>query len=331
MKALDAASLKLGDIILTSSFSLVSKTIRAGIWSDISHALLYVQDHSVIDATRDGVHARNTQRLIMEDGCAVHVLRFDELTESQLQTVCEYARQQVGTQYSVKEAVQTGLGRAGQQSKKQFCSRLVAQAYFAAGIRLVPNADFCSPKELRDSPLLRNMGDLTVQVSQDYLRQSKSALDITKITADATNAVLKGARRINPSIQSLSDVSQHLITNPKDDDVIADLYEASGYLLIWQVECERSPWQYEVALMELAAREGLDVEGYCRSTLADEKFGGSRFIANRDILKNLYSRYRLRTFRSLLALYEKLVELQETRVLVARSWLQLSGFPINSA
>ena len=37
--------------------------------------MIYVQDHSVIDATAEGVQARDTQRLFFEDECAIHVLR----------------------------------------------------------------------------------------------------------------------------------------------------------------------------------------------------------------------------------------------------------------
>jgi hypothetical protein len=40
--------------------------------SDISHAMIYVEDRSVIDATAESVQARNTQRLLFEDECAVH-------------------------------------------------------------------------------------------------------------------------------------------------------------------------------------------------------------------------------------------------------------------
>jgi hypothetical protein len=77
MKRLKMSALLRGDIILTTTAAAVSKAIRWGTKSDISHAMICVQHGSVIDATSEGVHARNTQRLFFEDGCALHVLRFE--------------------------------------------------------------------------------------------------------------------------------------------------------------------------------------------------------------------------------------------------------------
>jgi hypothetical protein len=72
--------------------------------SDISHAMIYVEDQSVIDATGEGVQSRNTQRLLFEDDCPVYALRFrDELTEIQAREICTFVRAQVGKQYSAKE------------------------------------------------------------------------------------------------------------------------------------------------------------------------------------------------------------------------------------
>ncbi len=71
MKRLNAASLKAGDVILTTTAAKISKTVRFGTGSDISHAMVYVEDHSVIHATGDGVQARNTQHLLFEDDSPV--------------------------------------------------------------------------------------------------------------------------------------------------------------------------------------------------------------------------------------------------------------------
>jgi hypothetical protein len=46
MKRLNEASLKVGDIILTTTTATVSKAIRTATRSDISHAMIYVQDRS---------------------------------------------------------------------------------------------------------------------------------------------------------------------------------------------------------------------------------------------------------------------------------------------
>ena len=75
MKRLREEAIRIGDIILTTTTTSVSKAIRLATGSDISHAVVYVQHRSVIDATGEGVQARNTQRLFFEDECSIHVLR----------------------------------------------------------------------------------------------------------------------------------------------------------------------------------------------------------------------------------------------------------------
>src|SRR5690606_28294868 len=67
MKRLNATVLVPGDIILTTTTAAASRAIRVATRSDISHAMVYVQNCSVIDATGEGVHARNTQRIFFEE------------------------------------------------------------------------------------------------------------------------------------------------------------------------------------------------------------------------------------------------------------------------
>src|ERR1035438_2556258 len=110
MKGLNGDFLKVGDVILTATRAKVSKAVRFGIGSDISHAMVYVADHSVIDATGDGVQARNTQRLLFEDDSPVHVLRSRETpSESQFREISTFVRGRIGAEYSTKEAMRTVL------------------------------------------------------------------------------------------------------------------------------------------------------------------------------------------------------------------------------
>jgi hypothetical protein len=129
VKKLNELSPKVGDIILTTTTAAVGKVIRATTKSDISHAMIYVESHSVIDVTANGVQACNTRRLFFEDDCSVYVLRpRDDLPADNVKAVCTYVRAQVGTQYATKEAIRSAIGGARHWTCKQFCSRLVAQA-----------------------------------------------------------------------------------------------------------------------------------------------------------------------------------------------------------
>jgi permuted papain-like amidase YaeF/Yiix C92 family enzyme len=108
MRCLDESLLLPGDIILSTQDHFVSKAIRKATKSDISHAMLYVARGSVIDSTGEGVHARNTQRLFYGADCAIHVRRLvANLSDKQLDTVIRYARNQIGTRYSMNEAMRS--------------------------------------------------------------------------------------------------------------------------------------------------------------------------------------------------------------------------------
>jgi hypothetical protein len=167
MKRLNASALQRGDVILTTTTAPVSKAIRAGTKSDISHAMICVQHSSVIDATNDGVHARNTRRLFFDDKCSLHVFRLKAgLSSEQEQSICQFVRQRVGSEYSVKEAVRTVVGGSTQGTRKQFCSRLVAQAYAAADIKLVRDPNYCSSAGLAKSSLLVAVPNATETVTE---------------------------------------------------------------------------------------------------------------------------------------------------------------------
>lgn len=322
MKKLRETSLKVGDIILTTTTAPASKAIRVATRSDISHAMIYVQDHSVIDATSEGVQARNTQRVMIEDESPIHVFRLRrDLSGEEARRICEYVRVQVGTQYSVKEAIRTALGGAQEWTRKQFCSRLVAQAYAAAGITLVADPNYCSPENLKDSALLIEVEDATLPVTPEEAAFWENRADIPAMMRAAINAVMNGARKKNEDIQNFDDLHAHLMRHPEDDAYMCALLEESGYLNVWKVETDKNPWQYDFDLMNaLPSTSGL--EEYCWGTLSDEMAGPSRYIVNRGGYAYLSRVSASRFFRMMLDLYDKLAELHRTRVKVATKWLE---------
>jgi hypothetical protein len=110
---------------------------------------------ATIDATAEGVHSSNIQRIFFEDESVVVVLRPRiSLDDETIRKITDFARAATGTEYSKREAIAVvARTMRSVRSRKQFCSRLAAQAYAFAGIDLVPDADFCSPEDLRRSAL----------------------------------------------------------------------------------------------------------------------------------------------------------------------------------
>ena len=191
-----------GDIALTTTDSLQSWKSRAWTTSDVSHAMLYVTHCSIIHAVGEGVHAENTQRIFFEEDTPIHVMRLKNGLPSKVgQQICDYVRQIVGSEYSVREAVKSALGGSEGFSAKQFCSRLIAQAYDTHGYKLVDNPNYCTPGDLFRSGLLTEIDDATCLVSDqefEFWENYKGGAPET-ITA-ATNFILDGIRKIDPKI-----------------------------------------------------------------------------------------------------------------------------------
>lgn len=324
LKRLNDSVLCPGDVILTTTTAAISKVIRAATGGDISHAMVYVENRSVIDATGDGVHARNTQRLFFEDECTVHAMRLrNSISDPQLQAIRAYLRRHIGTQYSVKEAILTSLGGARQWSKKQFCSRLVAQAFASTGIELVADCNFCSPANLKDSLLLVPVSNATVPVTADEAVWWRSNEDVPQRMREAINAILEGARIKDPTIQIFEDLHSYLVRHPQDDNEFCEMLEKSGYLLVWKIEWNKNRWQYDFALMSVAP--AAQIEDYCWSVLANEESGPNRYIVNRGGYMLLWRQTNLRFFRMMLDLYDHLAMLHHQRVETAARWLEINA------
>ncbi|MGN7954459.1 YiiX/YebB-like N1pC/P60 family cysteine hydrolase [Agrobacterium radiobacter] len=324
MKRINDRILEPGDIILTTSRAKISKAIRLATRSDISHAMVCVEGYSVIDATADGVHARNTQRLFYDLNDAVHVLRLKRgLTKHELNAVIMYMRGHIGSRYSTREAVLTGLGRHAQPSRKQFCSRLVAQAFKSSGIALVTNPDFCSPEQLRNNDLLTEVPEPTVEMTDEEAAQWADRPDGTQLMRDVTNTILSGARARNPLIETFDDIDNHLKDNPEDDGLFSQLLEVSGYLSLWQIEQRKNPWLYDLSLMEAAPFE--EMKAYCESTVADEGRTSNRYIVNRGGYALFAKQYGLRYFILKADLYDLLAAMHLQRIRVASAWLERQG------
>lgn len=326
MKTLDDSILQLGDIILVTSDGKVSKGIRIATNSDVSHAMIYVEACSVVDSDREGVHARNTLRMFWPDHCAAHVLRMrGGMSDEQLQRVIAYARGLVGARYGVIEAVRSAPLTAARttqiRSRRQFCSRLVAQAYEAAGCLLVESPDYCTPEDIKRSEALVEVPNATRVASDAEIAAMNASVDLTQIMRDTTNTLLKRVREIDDQIENLNDIDTCLVTHPERDARIAQLFRETGYLTVWQMERSRSPWYYDLQLMLGAIAPDSEKRWYCEATLRDYEMGLQRYEVNRAGYSVLFETHRLESFRLLKELYERLVELHRLRGKVAAEWL----------
>lgn len=323
LQGLDATKLRPGDVILSADNSPISQAIRSRTRSDISHAMIYVESHSIIEATNTGVHARNTRRLHYPADRALYVLRPRKpLTPVEARAICLYARGKVGSQYTILEAVQSISPIRAKASRRQFCSRLVGQAYTAAGRPLGGDPDYLSPGDLLRSQVFEQVLDATIAIDEGASARWANHEDMTAVMVAATNAVLADVRKLDPAVQTFEDVIALLIAEPQHDAAVLAAYEASGYLEVWRALVEAARWQYSLPAMSDAARGSRDqIEAYCLDTLGNVE-GSDRYERNLTGYANLEQQYCLKTFARLHQLYERLISLNTQRREVALAWLR---------
>ena len=249
-----------GDIVLSRhSFGIgiekisdvvISKIIRTGSNGDYSHAMLYL-GQTMVHAHKPGVFSLNPQRIYVSAPDDICVLRHLSLSDEARCKIANYARSQVGTLYSTSEAITTVIlhkTKVPSLTQQQFCSRLVAQSYLAAGIRLVSNADYCAPGDfLRSEALdlvpditrLANSVDLEIINSRDFVLENQSN----------TFAWLDKAREIaqkdGTHIRSLNDAIYFAMEHPSADRAIATAIRESGYLNTWCEDDKAHPYRHE--------------------------------------------------------------------------------------
>jgi len=242
MYILDMNQLREGDVLLTSEKSLTSKGVRGVTFSGFSHAILYVGHGSYIHSDSKGVHSANIQRLLFDKPSRVKVLR--PKAGGVATNASMYARSQIGKEYSIKEAVRTKIGTQRKKENKQFCSRLVAEAFEHAGEKVVENPSYCSPEDINHSSFFDEVSGVIRIATEEEVKFAESFNPIQRQT-EITNAILSEARRITKSnIQTLEELTLYVTSNPACADSIVDVYTKSGYLTMWQFEMEQNPWRY---------------------------------------------------------------------------------------
>lgn len=325
MKRIKVEQLEPGDIVLTADAGKTSKLVRAASKGAVSHAMICVQNGSVIDSTDAGVQAHNIQRELFAPDDMVQVFRLREpLGPVQLGIILDFARSEIGTRYSKSEAARAVLGGRKPRNRQLFCSRLVARAFAQAGIQLVADADYCTPEELRGSALLVERQDITEAVSDEEIAAWAALPNPIQAMHANQNAILEAARRLDPAIENLSDLHFAVQTHPEWDDAIVQAYRDSGYLDLWKSDFLVNPWHYDLAAMEAQTKGSIveDLRGYCANTIREFHTGGLRYAVNLAFYRQASRVTPRQTTAELVTLYERLVHNDQVRRDTALAWLR---------
>ncbi|MBB5941911.1 YiiX/YebB-like N1pC/P60 family cysteine hydrolase [Xanthomonas sp. 3307] len=322
----DIPSLRKGDVILSTSPEKNSSVIRKVTKSPYSHAMLYV-GKTIIHADGDGVFTTNPQRRLFPSGTSI-VLRHLAASDQQLEYACQFSRNLAGTLYSVPQAILTILFQRTDfksLNNSQFCSRLVAQAYFHAGIPVVKNADYCSPGELARSESFALVASAIRLATPAELEISKR-VDTVKVHQINTYAWLRPFSKAVHAAglkapTSIVDAFNFVFANRDYDERLAGLLEASGYLKDYELDKVANPHRYSIDEFVRILTDNFD---------AVPTIISSEFEISLNIFNNAFSQFsqfngiNLRSFRLLTEMHlQRMIQARDRAIMIhslAKTW-----------
>jgi uncharacterized protein YycO len=167
-KSIGPESLRISDIIVSTTQQFVSKAVRLGTMSKVSHSALYIGGSQVVEALLEGVVVQPLAVSLHHDTLAV-VYRYPALKDITALQIRDYVGNQIGKPYSKLGAAASGVARAagGRRPLGEsvqfgfvcakaaicvtensnpattdtfFCSQLLAAAFASASVSLIDMA-----------------------------------------------------------------------------------------------------------------------------------------------------------------------------------------------
>ena len=242
-----------------------------------------------------------------------------------------YARTQIGKQYSKAEAFRSrkfrDVAEQREDSNRQFCSRLVAQAYSFAGVHLVSNVDYCYPSDLVNSTLLQPVVAPLRQACADEIELAQSESPIDQQTR-ATNFILDEVRKLSGrDIQTFEQLPVFLIQNPEHDAVVCEIVKASGYLDFWMEDLLRNPWRYDAVKFWKLPVPSDERERIAQQELPAAEQQLRQFMFMYMQYMTLWQQAKLNYFAMKLHLYMRLIDVTKQRIAAAQQVIDGWGTP----
>ncbi len=142
----------------------------------------------------------------------------------------------------------------------------MARSYANIGLKLVSDEDYCTPEELRVSPLLYELSDITEPVSDDELAAGCNRPNPINEMQRCQNAILNVARGLDGTVENFNHLDSLVQEHPEWDAEIAKAYRDCGYLDLWKIDFQVNPWHYDVELLgtDFDGRKGSRDQGLFR-------------------------------------------------------------------
>jgi hypothetical protein len=320
MYKINPDKLEFGDIILIKSDDDLSRRVRHESNSQFSHAMLYVGLSTYIDSTFDGVQANNIQRFLFENTEDVRILRLkDEKLKKKLNTITNFARQKIGTEYSLREALESVKGekKLADHPNRQFCTRFISQAYYSAQIELTENINYPVPEDLIKSDLLIEIPNISRKATSAEVEYAESESPL-KSQKNIHNNIFKSIRKISgQDIQTFDQLKSLIIEHPEFDEQITKIVEESGYLTMMDKDFEKNSQHYDSKKFIIYYKSDEEIINAASKILNIEIPMNNGIIETIMSLKEISIKYDRNYFKMEMELYEKLKSYSDMRLKTA--------------
>lgn len=314
--------LQIGDILMVNRNDTTAPRIREMANCNYSHVLIYRGDNCFLESDGLGVASVNPYRLLfdkVEDVCILRlkdILKLDKLAQS-----IGNAANKIGTGYASKLEVGRGVNcqdeeKIANQPNRQFCTRFVAQIYREAGLPIVKNADYCSPKDFEDSSMLFKLNISLQEASEKQIDFANEKNPPINLMTEATYQFFEGVRAlVGEDIQTFPQVEEFLLANPQFDEQITKILETTDYLLVGDLERELNSYLYDFdSFIEYYGFE--DALNYSMSDLTNEINRAVNFRNSIEMYKKLYDDTSLKYFDAHYKCYQKQLQFSQERFAV---------------
>lgn len=282
------------------------------------HAILYGGHYSCLEADAYGVASQNILRIFFQNKEDAIVLRSKQpLSEATRESIIAFARERVGTSFASKFELAKVLIEKREKfeslkKNSQFCTRLVAQTYAYVGISIVEDPNYCSPIDIEKSETLEVV-DVELFFIDDEKVEEIQNNDTIKNQAFITGRIMEDVRNITgTNLQTFSEIIPYLENNPSMDIGITKIVQESGYLDLWKKHKSSSPHSYDYNLFKI--KHPSPNEQIVNAFWLISAVPYDRYIQNKHIYAYLSREYpNSAFFKSQLDLYDKLVEIDDTR------------------
>ena len=310
---LDLSKMEKGDIVLQRFPNSGSEFVRKLTNSEYSHAMLYMGNSSILHANlQGGVAAVNAQREGVENADDMVVLRLKEGVPCDMHQLIQYARRTVGTAYDRKEALQVTLWRKpdyeidGATSNRQFCTKYVAMAYDAAGVKLVNDPTACTPQEILTSDKLERVEEAVRLATPAERMLVEEGSETLNNQTDMTEELLRAVREeTKQDIQTFEQLLNASLESPELDEKIYHVCKEHPYMSMLDRYHEIHPEEYDYEMF--IEKYGETSWGVAWKMATDMQEQNERYCIQFILLQQEYKKKKTKTCALFVDLHKRLV------------------------